>query len=164
MLQWDLQWIVEVWKLVGIYLLGKVSNIKGKEKTGLYRDDQLTVIENANRPKLDHLRKDLIAIFHNKGLKITIDTNLTTTDFLDVTSDLFTGKYFSYGKPNDSPLYVNANSNHPTSILEQLPKTVNICPINEEEFNKAKPLHEKALKSSGFNKNLIFESTQKKPS
>ena len=41
---------------------------------------------------------------------------------------------------------------------------VNICPINEEEFNKAKPLHEKALKSSGFNKNLIFESTQKKPS
>ena len=92
MLQWDLWWSVEVCELVGIYLLGKVSNIIGKEKTGLYRDDQLTVIENANRLKLDHLRKYLIAIFHNKGLKITIDTNLTTTDFLDVTSDLCTGK------------------------------------------------------------------------
>ena len=36
--------------------------------------------------------------------------------------------------------------------------------INEDEFNKAKPLYEKALKSSGFNKNLKFESIQTKPS
>ena len=32
-------------------------------------------------PKLTGLRKDIIAIFQNEGLKITIDTNLTTTDF-----------------------------------------------------------------------------------
>ena len=32
--------------------------------------------------------------------------------------------------------------------------------INEDEFNKAKPLYEKALKSSDFNKNLKFESIQ----
>ena len=53
------------------------------------------VLKNANGSKLDCLRKDVIAIFHNEGLKITIDTNLTTTDFLDVTLDLFTGKYYS---------------------------------------------------------------------
>ena len=41
--------------------------------------------ENLNRPKRDCWRKDIIAISHNEGLKITIDTNLTTTDFLDVT-------------------------------------------------------------------------------
>ena len=51
---------------------------------GLYRDDWLSVIENANGPKLDRLRKNVVAIFHNEELKITIDTNLTTTDFLDV--------------------------------------------------------------------------------
>ena len=52
------------------------------------------VLKNANGSKHDRLRKDVIAIFHNEGLKITIDTNLTTTDFLDVTLDLFTGKYY----------------------------------------------------------------------
>ena len=75
----------EVCEPVGIYLLGQLSNIIYKENIGLYRDDGLSAIENANELKLDRLRKDVIAISHNEGLKITIDTNLTTTDFLDVT-------------------------------------------------------------------------------
>ena len=36
--------------------------------------------------------------------------------------------------------------------------------IHEDEFNKPKPIYEKALKISGFNKNLKFESIQEKPS
>ena len=120
------------------------------------------VIENANGSKLNRLRKNVIPVFHNEGLKITIDTNLTTTDFLDVTLELFTGKYFPYRKSNDSPLYVNANCNHPPNTLEQLPTVVNIrlssLSINEDEFNKAKSLYENALKSSGSHKNLKFES------
>ena len=43
---------------------------------GLYRDDWLSVIENANGPKLDRLRKNVIAVFHNEELKITIDTQI----------------------------------------------------------------------------------------
>ena len=34
--------------------------------------------------------------------------------------------------------------------------------INEDEFNKTKPLYEKDLKSSGFNKKLKFETIQTK--
>ena len=140
----------EICELVGIYLLGKLSNIIGINNIGLYRDDGLCVIENANGPKLDRLRKDIIAIFHNEGLKITIDTNLTTTDFLDVTLDLCTGKYYPYRKPKDRPLDVNANSNHPPTILKQLSTMVNkrlsLLSINEDEFDKAKPLYENALK------------------
>ena len=154
----------EICELVGIYLLGKLSNIIDRNNIGLYRDDGLCVIENANGPKLDRLRKDIIAIFHNEGLKITTDTNLTTTDFLDVTLDLCTGKYYPYRKPNDRLLYVNANSNHPPTILKQLPTMVNtrlsLLSINEDEFDKAKPLYENALKSSGFNRCLKFENTQ----
>ena len=52
--------------------------------------------------------------------------------------------------------------------MEQLPTMVNIrlwqLSINEDGFNKAKPLYEKTLKSSGFNKNLKFENIQTKPS
>ena len=129
--------------------LGTLSNIIDKEKIGLYIDlyidDRLSVIENANRPKLDRFIKDEMVIFHIEGLKIPINTNLITVDFLDVTFDLFTGKYFPYRKTNDSPLYANANINHPRNILEQLPTMVNIrvssLSINEDEFRKAKPLY-----------------------
>ena len=141
-----------------LLLQSQLSNILDRNNIGLYADDGLCVIENANGPKLDRLCKDINAIFHNEGLKITIDTNLTTTDFLDVTLDLCTGKYYPYRKPNDRPLYVNANSNHPPTILKQLPTMVNtrlsLLSINEDEFDKAKPLYENALKSSGFNKCL----------
>ena len=129
--------------------LGTLSNIIDKEKIGLYIDlyidDRLSVIENANRPKLDRFIKDEMVIFHIEGLKIPININLITVDFLDVTFDLFTGKYFPYRKTNDSPLYANANINHPPNILEQLPTMVNIrvssLSINEDEFRKAKPLY-----------------------
>ena len=120
----------------------------------------MSVIENANGPKLHRLRKDVIAISHNERLNISINTHLTTTDFLDITLSLFTVKCFLYGKPNDSPLYVNTNSSHSLNILEQLPTMVNISlsslSISEDEFNKAKLLYKKALKSSGFNNNLKF--------
>ena len=36
--------------------------------------------------------------------------------------------------------------------------------ISEDEFNKATPLYERALRSSDFNKNLKFESIQEKSS
>ena len=34
------------------------------------------------------------------------------TDFLDVELNLATGEFKPYRKPNDSPVYINANSNH----------------------------------------------------
>ena len=119
-----------------ILLIGKLSDIIDRKDNGLYRDDGLASIQDANGPKLDRLRKNIIAIFQNEGLKITIDTNLTTTDFLDATLDLSTGKYYPYRKPNDRPLYVNASSNHPPTILQQLPTMINTrlstLSINEE--------------------------------
>ena len=48
----------------------------------------MSVIENVNGPKLDPLRKDVLTIFDNEELKINIDTNLTTTYFLNVALDL----------------------------------------------------------------------------
>ena len=154
----------ELCEFVGVYLLGKLSNIIDRKDNGLYRDDGLASIQDANGPKFDHLRKNIIAFFQNEGLKITIDTNLIITDFLDVTLDISTGMYYPYKKPNDRQLYVNANSNHPPTILQQLPTMINTqlstLSINEEEFNKAKPLYETALKNSGFNRNLKFQSIQ----
>lgn len=115
-------------------------------------------------PRLDKLRKDIIKVFKAEGLNITIETNLAATDFLDVTFDLSTGKFYPFRKPNDNPMYINAGSNHPPSILKQLPKIVNKrlsgLSFDETEFDKAKTIYENALSSSGFDSNLTYENNQ----
>ena len=103
-------------------LLSKNSVHIDSDYIGLYKDDALAVINNANGPKLDRIRKNTIAIFQSEGLGITIETNLVETDFLDVTFNLSTGKYYPYNWPNNAPLYIYAQSNHPPSIVKQLPK------------------------------------------
>ena len=73
----------EVCKLIGLYLLNKVKALLDSSNVGLYRDDGLAVVHKANGPKVDRLRKDIISLFNDEGVSITIDTNLIETDFLD---------------------------------------------------------------------------------
>jgi len=63
--------------------------------------------------KADRMRKDMIKIFQELGLKITVQTNMKSVDFLDVHLNLTTATYEPYRKPGDNPLYINAQSNHP---------------------------------------------------
>ena len=51
------------------------------------------------------------------GLKTTVQSNLKVVDYLDVTLNLTTGKYYPFRKPNNNPMYINAKSNHPPSTL-----------------------------------------------
>ena len=77
------------------------------------------------------------------GFSITITTNLKTVDFLDVTVNLCTGKYQPYKKPNDTPTYINVNSNHPLNIIKALPNSISqqISNISSDKvtFNNAAP-------------------------
>ena len=152
----------EVCELVGLYLLGKLVPLIATTNVGLYRDDGLAVIHRANGPKMDRIRKGIIAQFKSEGLSITIDTNLIETDFLDVSFNQEMDKFFPYRKPSNTPLYIQSEPNHPPSITKQLPsmtnKRISNLSCNEHEFNKAKPLYESALKSSGFNYSMKFEA------
>ena len=82
------------------------------------------------------------------------------TDFLDVTFDLRTDKYRPYRKPNNSPLYIHSESNHPPTILEQLPAMIadRISGISCDrvEFDKAKEDYNNSLKSSGLSHNIEY--------
>ena len=132
----------EVCELVGLYLLSKLTPLMGIKNVGLYRDDGLAVIHKANGPKMDKIRKDIIVLFKSEGLSINIDTNLIETDFLDVSFNLEMEKFFPYRKPNNTPLYIHSESNHPPSITKQLPsmtsRRISNLSCNENEFNKAK--------------------------
>jgi len=102
----------ETCELVGLFLLSTISK-KFRANIGLYRDDGLGVTDLKPQLIAERLKKDLCILFQSHGLKITIDVNIKTTDYLDVTLDLVKKHHTPYSKPNNIPLYVHKESNHP---------------------------------------------------
>ena len=66
----------------------------------------------------------MVKIFKECELSITIQCNLKLVDFLDVTFDLYNSLYKPYRKPNNKPIYISKQSNHPPNVLKQLPKSI----------------------------------------
>ena len=112
-------------ELVGAHLLHKIKEKFGSTcNFGLYHDDGLR-ISRASPRQTELIKKDLCSIFSNYGLKITIEANKKTVNFLNVTLNPSSGKYMAYTKPGNIPLYVNRKSNHPPCIMENIPKSIN---------------------------------------
>ena len=82
-------WIIYIYIYIYIYYI----YIYKHKNVGLYRNDGLAVIHQANKPKMDRIRKDIIALFKSEGLSITVDTNLIETNFLEIQNR--DGKVFS---------------------------------------------------------------------
>ena len=143
----------EVCELVGLYILEKLKTLK-IESVGLYRDDGLAVMRACSGSQADRIRKDLTKIFKDCGLKITAQTNLKSVDYLDVTLNLNTGLHKPFRKPNNDPVYINKLSNHPPSIIENLPKAiakrVSETSSNQDTFQNAAPMYNQALKNAGY--------------
>ena len=116
----------EVCELVGLYILHKLTSAFPDGSIGLYRDDGLAIFKNINTRSGDNVRKKFSEILGNLGLKITVQSNLKVVNYLHVTLKLTTGKYYPYRKPDKNPLYNNANSNHPPSVIRQIPTSISI--------------------------------------
>ena len=69
-------------------------------------------------------------------------------------------KYYPYRKPNDDPLYINSRSNHPSSILSQLPRSINNklsrLSWDEATFKTASAPYQDALKRSNYDNILTY--------
>ena len=150
----------EICELVGTYIQSKLTNIMNKEDIGLYRDDDLGIFKNISKPEVERKKKAIVKEFKKCGLSTVVDTNLKTVDFLDVTFNLDKNIYKYYRKPNNSPIYINKNSNHLPNILKQLPKSIakriSETSSSEDLFNKSIKIYNKALKESGFTDELKY--------
>ena len=115
----------------------------------------------------DAIRKSLVSLFKELGLGIDVSTNMARANFLDVTLDLESSKYSPYRKPNDQPLYVNRESNHPPTVLDQIPRSINkrlsTISSSEHEFTRAAPMYQKALADSGYTHKLTYEKPKNHP-
>lgn len=151
----------EVCELVGLYLLNQIGTKFNKKNVGLYRDDGLAVFKGLNGRQTDRARKDIIKIFKDNGLSLSeIKCDLKVVDYLDVTFDLRNGTYKPFKKPNNTPLYIHSESNHPPCITKQIPKGVSKRisnnSANEDIFSEAAPYYNEALRKCGYNEPLIY--------
>ena len=164
----------EVCEIVGLFLLNEmIENGLGitKDQVGLYRDDGLMLLRKSKR-ELDTMRKKLHLLFASFGLKITAETGMKQTDFLDTTLHLEDGSFEPFRKDDAVPTYVNRRSNHPPSITKHLPemieKRLNSRCSSKKIFDQHKHIYEAALKKSGYETKLNYKPeeetrTKKKP-
>ncbi|PFX19719.1 hypothetical protein AWC38_SpisGene15848 [Stylophora pistillata] len=150
----------ETCELVGCFLLSILTEKYG-QNIGLYRDDGLAAL-NGTPQEIENIKKGFCKVFRDNDLKITVEANITKTNFLDVTLDLSSGKYYPFTKEGNIPLYVHKKSNHPPSILRNIPESINrrLSEISSDRecFDSAKPIYQEALKKSGYSYTLSFNA------
>ena len=123
--------------MVGLYILCKLQELN--INVGIYRDDGLAVTSSTPR-QVEKTKQKITKIFSDLGLKITIEANLKTINFLDICMDLDAGTFKPYIKPNTTPLYIDKQSNHPPTIIQNLPASINrrlsSISCNKEELTR----------------------------
>ena len=119
----------------------------------------MAVFKNKS-PQVEQIKKDFQKIFRKNDLNIVIKCNLNIVDYLDVTLNLLNNTYKSFSKPNNEINYIHKESNHPPSIIKQIPfsieSRVSSLSSNEKIFNESTPIYQEALKNLGtiINQNI----------
>ena len=116
-------------------------------------------MKGLSAPETERVKKKVIKVFKDCGLKITIIAKLHIVNFLDITLDLRNKTHQPNRKSDSHPVYINKSSNHPKKILRELPKSVskrlsNLSSI-KDIFQKATPIYYEALKVD-LMKPLVF--------
>ena len=87
----------ETCELAGSFLLSQLQELN--TNIGLYRDDGLVISDTTPRDT-ENFKKEICRIFNHNGLRITIEANKQTINFLDVT--------FNPNKNNYQPFAMGA--------------------------------------------------------
>ena len=150
----------EVCELIGIFMLSLIGNKYNPNNIGLYRDDGLAVFKNTSGPQSEKIKKTFQRMFKSKGLDIIINCNMKIVNYLDVTLNLNDGSYRPYKKPNEETSYIHVNSDHPPSILKQLPKSIekrlSSLSSSKEIFEETAPYYEQHLSNCGYKEKLNY--------
>ena len=120
-----------VCELFGTFLLDKMSEKYENNRSRLYRDDGLSVFKNKSGTQLERIKKNLQKTFKDFGLEIVAESNLKLVNYLDVTLNLNNGSFKPYHKLDDIIQYINKESNHPPSIIEHLPASIETRPFKQ---------------------------------
>ena len=131
-----------------------------KKDFGLDRDDGLGILRNTSRHEADRKCKNIIKIFKECGLSITCEVNKKIVNFIDVRFNLNNQTYEPYRKPNNEPVYINKQSNHPPNIMVDIPKAISTrltsISCNKNVFGRNVDIYQTGLKDSSFDKTITY--------
>ena len=118
-------------------------------------------IPNATPWDTVNIKKEIYRIFNHNGLRITIEANKQTINFLDVTFNLNKSTCQLFTKPNTTLHYVHRESNHLPITTKNIPAGINkrlsFLSSNKASFDQAAPLYQKALYESGYLYTVHYE-------
>ena len=87
------------------------------------------------------------------------------TDYLDITLNLIDGSYRPYRKPSEETNYIHINSDHPPSIIKEIPRSIKkrlpILSAFKDIFQESAIFYEKCLKTMNM-KPSFYINNQKK--
>ena len=102
--------------LLGILCFLPIQSIRIQKRLG--------VVKNKSGPETEKIKKNIQKIFKENKLDIVIKCNMKLVNYLDVTLNLNNSNYKPYHKPDNEILYIHKDSNHPLSILNQIPTSI----------------------------------------
>ena len=105
-------------------------------------------------PQMEKIQKRLPKVFKNNGLHVIIEYNMKIVNYLDVTFNLNDSTYRLYQKPDNIIQYIHVESNHPPSIIQQIPKTIekrfSQLSSNEDRFTESALFYEDKRHQPGY--------------
>ena len=149
-------------KNVSTFLLDKTSEKYDKNNIGLHRDDGLSVLKNKSGIQLERIKKNLQKTFQDFGLEIVAESNFRIVNYLDVILNFNNGSFKPYHKPDDIAQYLNKKSNHPPSIINHLPASIEKRLSNNSSdkkiFKEAAIYYEDVLNKAGYINKLVYHT------
>ena len=125
----------------------------------------LAVFKNESGRESEKTKKSIQAVFRENELKITIH-NLKIVDYLDVTFNLTDSSYRPFNKTNNEINYIHKQSNHPPSVIKQLPlfveRRLSKLFSYEKIFNDSISTYQEALTKAGYNHKLKYQKQDEK--
>lgn len=135
---------VEVFELMGIFILSKVNKIFLIGSNGIYWEEVVIVIQD-NKRCHDSIRLKLSKLFKVLDFDITVEMNRKAFQYLDSEFDLLAGAVSPYMKPSTILIYVNTKFKRPTNVIKHIPMGVE-CRLSrnssaKEIFEKKERIH-----------------------
>ena len=117
-------------------------------------------------PDSEKIKKHFSKLFKDHDLEFTIQCNRKVKNFLDANLNLEKSKHRPYLKDNNKIIYVNTESNHPSSIIKQLSKSIELrlsqLSANEEIFKNSVTPYNEALTKGGYKHKMRYQQHKTK--
>ena len=111
---------LEIYGLVGDFLIHKLSRKFDKKDIGLYRYDRLAVLGNIIRtPQSENILKVSQALFCENDLKVVLKWDMKVVSYDNRTWTFSNGTYQPLQKENVPIIDINKECNHPPSKSNQ---------------------------------------------